>query len=230
MAFDADARFDNHWLAEELNRKARGAFVGVRYAMTPLTTFIVGHGVSRTRFTQAIGRDTDSRETDVRVELHPRALIFGTARFGFQHFQPRTGGVADFRGLIGSGTLGYRLRGLTTLVGTFERVVSFSYLPGTPYYVRQGFGVSVQRQVVPSWDLTLTGERTLHRYRRAGIGPDDVLVGHTDRLLGGSAALGHDLGPRTRISFAFSYHDRRSEFIERRYNGLRAGTTVVYGF
>ncbi len=31
MSFDADARFDGHWLAEELNRRTRAVFVGVRY-------------------------------------------------------------------------------------------------------------------------------------------------------------------------------------------------------
>jgi hypothetical protein len=228
IEFDGDDSLASRQLARELNRDTPAVSAAVRYAVTPLTAFAVTTEVSRSRFREAPIRDTDSRQMLFGVELHPRALISGSARVGYQSFQPLSAAVPDFSGLVGSANLVYRFRATTSLGFSFDRNVSYSYLPVEPYYVREGYGLLVRRQIVPQWDLTVSGERYRHDYRRLLEG--DSLSGHFERVVGATVALGYDLGPRTRFTTGLSYQYRQSDFEERSYDGLRVGTSVAYGF
>jgi hypothetical protein len=229
MAFDGDARFDGHSLAQELNRETQTASAGVRYALTPLTAVVATTEASRVRFSQIRLRDTDSHQAQVGVSLHPRALVSGSARVGYQTFRPRLRTVPDFSGFVGAANVTYRLRESTALGFMLDRLVSFSYLPDEPYYVRVGYGLSVRRQLVPQWDVTVTAARSRHEYRRSGLGPGAAAIGHSDRLFGGTIALGYEVGPRTRITTAISYQTRRSASDDRSYDGFRIGTSFTYG-
>jgi hypothetical protein len=228
MEFDGDDSLASRQLARELNRDTPTVSATVRYTATPLTAFAVTTEVSRSRFREAPIRDTDSRQTQFGVELHPRALISGSARVGYQSFQPLSAAVPDFSGLVGSANLLYRFQASTSLGFSFDRSVSYSYLPVEPYYVREGYGLLVRRQIVPQWDLTVSGERYRHEYRRLLQG--ESTSGRFERVVGATVVLGYDLGPRTRFTTRLSYQYRHSDFEERSYDGLRVGTSLAYGF
>lgn len=230
MAFDADAIFDDHDLATELDRETETLTGDVRYALTPLTAVVVAAERTRARFVRAAIRNTDTQQMRLGVELNPRALIAGTAHVGYQWFRPTDPDVPTFTGLVGSAAVSYGLRQATTFGFIFDRTINFSYLAGEPYYVRQSYGVSVRRQLTPRWDVELSGDRTWHRYRRLLAGPGDDVMGHVDRLLGAGVTVGHDFGPRTRITAGVTYQDRVSDFSDRRFRGLRLGTSIAYGF
>ena len=224
--YNAEGSFSDRYLAYELNRDTPIVSAGVRYVVTPLTTVAVTTEVSEIRFTESSDKDTDSRLTQGSVELNARALISGSARLGYQTFELLSAEVSDFGGIVGSGNLVYRLRPSTSLGFTFDRSVSYSFLPDQPYYVRQGFGLLVRRQIVTQWSLTLSGERYLHQYSHSVLN----LGEQAERVLGGSLTLGYDIGPRTRFTAGLSYENRNSDFDNRSYDGLRLGTSIVYAF
>jgi hypothetical protein len=230
MAFDANAIFDDTYLAQELNRETRTVAAGARYAATPLTEFVVSSDLARTRFTLAPVRDADSQQTLFGVDLAPRALISGSVRAGYQRFRPRNAALPDFDGLIGSADVAYRPRTSTTLGFSFSRNLSHSYFELEPYYVREGFGLSVRRQLVERWDVRMSGGQFWHRYRRTTSAAAATATSRSDALLDAAVELGYQKRPGTRLSVGLSYHDRRSEYEYRSYDGFRLGSSVVYGF
>jgi hypothetical protein len=224
--YNAEGSFSDRYLAYELNRDTPILSAGVRYVLTPLTSLAVTTEVSEIRFAESSDKNTDSRLTQVSVELNPRALISGAARVGYQSFELLSAEAPDFGGVVGSGNLLYRLQPGTALGFTYDRSVSYSFLPDQPYYVRQGFGVLLRRQIVPQWSLTFNGERYQHQYTGVALALDE----QAERVAGGGVTLGYDIGPRTRFTAGLSYQNRKSDFENRSYDGLRVGTSIVYAF
>jgi hypothetical protein len=185
--------------------------------------------MDRTRFTKSPLRDADSRRILLGVDLSPRALINGNVRIGFQRFRPLHPAVPGSNGLVGSGQLNYRLSGSTTLGGLFERGVGFSYFDQGPYYVHQGYGALIRRQIVQRWDAELNVGQSWHNYALAtGLPLVDTVM--AERFLNTGVAVGYQAHPGTRISVAVSYQNRLSDRDDRTYNNVRLGATVVYGF
>jgi hypothetical protein len=230
MAFDGDAVFDEHELDVELDREWRTVGGNVQYTATPLTTVLVSVEESTIRFSHAPIRDTDSRQVLAGVEFNPRALISGSARVGYQRFEPRSSTLPDFGGLVGTASVSYRLSPSTNIGFTFDRRTDFSYLADEPYYLREGYGVLLRRQLVPRWDVEFSVERASHKYRQVQLAQEDTGLGHRERLLRAAAFVGYDVSARTRATFGVTYQDRRSDFTTRRYDGIRAGTSIAYGF
>lgn len=229
-AFESGTVFDDHGLAAELNRESHTFTGGINYRLTPLTAISVFSDVSNIRFTEASFRDTDSNKTLVGVELNPRALISGSARVGYQRFRPRDATLPDFNGVVGDAGVSYRLGPSTSIGFTFNRTPEFSYFVLEPYYVRDGYGLSVRRQLPAQWDVEVDVERTSHRYLQVLLTQGDIEEGHRETLLGGNVTLGYDVGPRTRMTLNLGYQNRYSDFDNRRYDGLRVGASIFYGF
>jgi Putative beta-barrel porin 2 len=229
-AFDGDAVFDTFGLAAELNRESRTFNGSVNYRATPLTTVSLLAQTSGIRFKEASFRDTDSRQMLLGVDLNPRALISGSARVGYRNFRPLNPQLPEFSGLVGSAAVSYRLRSNTVLGFTFDRRTDFSYYIVEPYYVREGYGLTVRRQLTPQWDVELGATRTTHDYMQVLGTQGDRQQGHQESLVTGSATLGYDVGPRTRMIFGLLYQDRRSDISDRKYDGFRVGVSMIYGF
>jgi hypothetical protein len=230
LAFDGDEVFDNFGLAAELNRESLTAGVGVSYRVTPLTTVGIMGDVSEIRFDEASFRDTDTQQMLFRVELNPRALISGSARAGYQRFRPLNSEVPEFNGVVGTASVSYRLRASTSIGFTFDRRTDFSYIIVEPYYIREGYGVSIRRELPAQWDVTLSGARTSHRYLRQLRSENDTLEGHREKLFDSGVTLGYDVGPRTRMTINVAYQTRDSDFEMRGYDGVHAGLSMIYGF
>jgi hypothetical protein len=227
--FNAEGNFSDRQLARQLNRDTPIVSAGLRYVVTPLTSVAVTTDVSRVRFTESPIKDTDSHLTQGSVEFSPRALVSGSARLGYQSFQLLSAEVPDFGGLVGSGNLAYRLSPSTALGFSFDRSLSYSFLPAQPYYLRQGYGLHVRRQIVPQWSLTVSGERYQHQYQSRQV-ELALLDEQAERVLGVALTLGYDIGPRTRFTTGLSYQYRQSDFENRSYDGLRVGTSIVHAF
>jgi hypothetical protein len=229
IAFDADSIFNGTLLALELNRTDQTITAGLRYAATPLTTFSVDGAVDRSRFLQSPIRDSNSFRTVVGVETRPRALVAGSATIGVERFRPLSPAMPDFDGIIGSADLRYRLSGTTTLRCRFERTLASSYLEDDPYYLRQGYELSVRRRLVERWTVDVSGNRFSHRYEHADVLP----AGHIDpdeRFVEGQVAVAFQARQDTTLSVFLTYRDRQSAYAYRTYDSFRIGTAAVYGF
>jgi opacity protein-like surface antigen len=230
LAFDGDEVFDDFGLAAQLNRESLTAGGGIGYRVTPLTTIRLLGDVSRIRFDEASFRDTDTQQMLFGVELNPRALISGSARVGYQRFRPLNSAVPEFNGVVGTASVSYRLRPSTSVGFTFDRRTDFSYIIVEPYYVREGYGLSIRRELPAQLDVTLSASRTSHRYLRLLRPEDDNSEGHRERFFDLALTFGYDVGPRTRMTVDLGYRKRNSDFDVRGYDGVGFGVSIIYGF
>jgi hypothetical protein len=234
--FDGDAIFDGTYLAQELNRDTRTFSGSLNYKASPLTTLSVTAETSRILFTDAPVRDATSWQTIGGLDFNPRALLSGTASLGYQQFQSLRGTLPEFDGLVGSGKVYYRLAPGTRLGFSYERNLDYSYSDDDPYYVRQGYGGSVRRQILDRWDVELGGGRFRHHYQastyQTGSSPVAPVIRPTreDLIVDGTFSLGYQARPGTRVVVALIYSERESNVILHGYNNLRLAASFAYGF
>ena len=137
--------------------------------------------------------------------------------------------LPDFDGVVWSAGVKYRLRGATTLGLIADRNIAYSYLEQQPYYLRQGYGVSVRRQIVSRWDAEVSGGQFWHHYQQFATASAAELV-PDETFIDAAFTIGYQARPGTRISGGLAYRDRRSGAGYRSYNSLRVGTAIIYGF
>jgi hypothetical protein len=226
--FNDEGSVTDRALAEAFNRDEPRVSGGVRFILTPLTSISGSTDVTRIRFVESSVRDADSYQTQFGLDLNANALISGSARVGYQKFDLLSPTLEDYSGVIASGNLLYRLQTATSLGFTFDRSVSYSFLPLQPYYVRAGFGGLFRRQVVSNWELNVSAERFRHEYRSL-LAP--TTEDYSERVVEGTVSIGYGLGPRTRFTTGVTYSNRRSEELDARtYDGIRVGGSIYYTF
>ena len=111
--YDQDAEFQGENLAFQLNRTMTGGGVGLRYALTPLTSLTVSADRTQDRFEFSRCATRIRRRSPVVCRLDPQALIKGSATFGYRNFQPLVPGLPDYQGATALGALSYTLLGAT---------------------------------------------------------------------------------------------------------------------
>jgi hypothetical protein len=232
VAFDADTTFNNVNLREVLNRETRLASASVRHAVTPLTTLVLRGEAGTDRFDFSPLRDSDTVRVMPGVEFKPVALISGSAFLGFRRFDPASSTLESFSGVVANAALSYTLLGTTRFTVTADRDVTYSYERVQPYYVVDGYGLAIRRQIVGRTDVTGSVHRQTFTYRDQllpGAVPADLdRVDVTRTWLG---SIGYRLGESTRAGIGLVYRERESNSARfRDYSGFRFVTTVDYGF
>jgi hypothetical protein len=135
-----------------LNRDTNGFSATARYQRTPLTTLAVRTETYRDRFISAPLRDGNTLRVQPGVEFRPRALVSGSAYLGYGRIEALHDELPDFRGVVGSARLRFRLPRAATLEFSGDRDLGFSYEELQPYFVLDGLGVTVRRQIVGRFD------------------------------------------------------------------------------
>jgi len=230
--FDAGATFNDVNLREVLNRSTRTASVSVRHEITPLTTLVLRTEAGNDRFEFSPLRDAGTLRVMPGVEFKPVALISGSGFVGFRRFSPRSSSLEAFSGVVASAALSYTLLGSTRFTVTAERDVTYSYERVQPYYVIDGYGFIVRRQIVGRTDVTGGMQRQTYTYRDLllpGAAASDLDRVDITRTWSGS--FGYRVGQATRVGFGTIYRERDSNSARfRDYAGFRFVTTVDYGF
>ena len=234
VRFDGDAVFSGSYLEDVLNRDSRGVSATARYRRTPLTTIVVRAEKSRERFASSPLRDADTLRIEPGVEFRPPALISGSGYLGVRRLDPLHKELPAFRGMVGSGRLRFRLPGAATVEFAGDRDLSYSFERLQPYYVVDGYGVTLRRQIVRRFDASVTGQRQLYSYRDL-IVPDRVTTrpgaGRQDTTVIYSMSVGYIPNRDSRVGVVVSRMSRDSNAYQYAvYEGFRVGTTVTYGF
>ena len=112
-----------------------------------------------------------------------------------------------------------------------ERDVTYSYEPLQPYFVVDGYGLTVRRHLAGKVDVTAGGQRYTYAYRDlllpGAVSGDRTRVDTTDVW---SAGIGYRLGQSARVGVGAAYRVRQSNSSRfRDYEGLRFVTTIEYG-
>lgn len=229
--FDAGAQFEGTWLRDVLNRRESALEASARYKVTPLTTFTLDGEIGRERFQHSPQRDANSVSVVPGFEFD--ALLRGSAKVGWRRLKMLTPGMPDFSGAVASVDLNYTLLGATRFGIGVTRDIEYSYWVDEPYYVRTGTTLSVTQAVGGPWALVARMGLQRLAYRRVsavaqGFSPAEH--GRLDRVRLFGGGLSYRLGPDVRLGFDANYFSRSSDYRHRHYRGLRAGTSVTYGF
>lgn len=230
-------------LREALNRRSESLAGAVKYAVTPLTTFVVKADRSQDRFEFSEDRDTDTLRVTPGVEFNTRALISGSAYVGVRRFNTKSDALDDFNGLVASAALAYTLLGRTTFIFTAERDAMYSFEPLQPYYVVDSYGLTIRHRFAGRFDVTTGAGRHQYTYRDlatpAGTVPPGTTPSPATRLAGErvdlthsySISLGYYLRRDLRLGFGTTYWQRESNSAAYRdYDALRTGVSLTYGF
>ena len=230
LEFDADASYNEVNLREALNRSTTTRSAEARYAVTPLTTVLFRTEASTDRFELSPVRNADSLTLLPGVEFKPLALVSGNAHVGYRRFRPESSGLEPFAGLVASAALSYTFRGSTRVTVTADRDLTYSYERSQPYFVVDGAGVSVRRQIVGAFDVTAAVQRRQYSYRNLVLpGFTSVDPNRVDVTRTWSGSLGYRLGGTMRAGFGAAYRQRSTTDPRYRdYSGFRFITTLDY--
>jgi hypothetical protein len=230
VSYDEGSIFDSTSLRETLSRRTQSASLAFHHDVTPLTraSFRTTYGVERFDYTPA--RNATNVAVVPGVEFKPLALVAGSAAVGVRRFRPENPLIQDFTGVIAHANLAYTLQGFTRFRFSADRDLAFSYSQSAPYYVRNQYGIGVDRHLGGKFDVTGDVAWLMHRYKViAGIEPvsDKPPV---DRLTTWSLGVGYRLARARRVGFDVTYRERSSNtafFIP--YSGLRVMWSVDSG-
>jgi hypothetical protein len=234
VRFDGDAFFSGSYLEKVLNRDSRGVSATLRYRRTPLTTIVVRTERLQERFASSPLRDADTLRIEPGVEFRPPALIAGSGYLGVRRLTPVHDELPGFKGMVGSGRLRFRLPGATSVEFAGDRDLSYSYEPLQPYYIADGYGVTVRRQIVRRFDASVSAQHQLYSYRDLrGSQLTSASSGRQrqDTTQVYSVSVGYTLNRESRVGIGLSKVSRNSNAASFAvYDGIRFGTTVTYGF
>ncbi|HYM24995.1 MAG TPA: outer membrane beta-barrel protein [Vicinamibacterales bacterium] len=227
--FDAGDTFLGTNLHDELNRTSNIYGVEVRHQLTPLTSISGDVSHETDRFTFNPLRDANQTSVNGAIKFDPFALIKGSATIGYKDFAPLATDLPAYRGLVSTVDVSYTLLGATRFAFQVKRDISFSFDDAEPYYLQTGFNGSITQQIFGPFDAVVRGGVQHLGYRDrtdAVVAVED----RTDTVRSYGGGIGYHFGQDVRLGFNIDKQTRTSPVPEREYSGLRAGTSLTYGF
>jgi Putative beta-barrel porin 2 len=211
-------------LASLLGDTATVRGVGVRYALTPLTT--VGAEVERDneRLPLAPERNANGLRVTSLVEFRPLALVSGAARMGVRSRTFSDRSAPSFQGMVTNVDLSYTLLARTRFTVRSQRDLSYSYRPGERDYLQTGTEGMVTHRLGTAWDIG------------GSVGRFKLLYGLIERSPRAERVhyYGVDVGRtmlRSRVGFQVARQTRSSDFSAgRQYEEMRISSSVTYSF
>ena len=140
-------------LARALNSQAVALTGLMRYRATPLTAVTLEAETRTERFEFSPTRDNTSWSLVPGVEFGPRAIITGGAHVGYRHVRGLDQSLPTFSGPVGSVDLSHQLLGATTIGFTAQRDLEFSFSLLEPYYVAEGYGLSISQRLTRAFEM-----------------------------------------------------------------------------
>jgi hypothetical protein len=231
LDYDTNSIYLGTDLSDVLNFTGRGEGASLRYTLTPLTTIGVTADRGRHRFDSAPERNSESLSVTPMVEFNPRALISGSASFGFRQRKFRSGTAPDFNGSVASADLTYTLLGRTRFTVIGRRQLEYSYVVGRADYVESTLALVVNQRFGDSWDVGGSLSRSLLSYGDVtSLTDSSVVITFPDEsIIGWSVDAGYRLS-RTRIGLRIDQRQRDASAQLRAYDRFRIGSTLTYEF
>lgn len=222
-----DAVFLGSSLQQSLDRDSIAYGAKLKSIRTPKTTLTLTTDVSHDRFRFTNARNADIFRLLPGVEFAPRALISGSAQVGFKRFQTLSPTLPNFSGLIANLDLGYTLLGSTRFGVNATRDVDYSYERQQPYYLVNGVGLSVRRELFGGNDVIVAGQRIRYSYQLEASSP--LITDPHEATNRYSLDIGHRLQNTARLGFGIGHVKRDSRLGPgRNYEGWTFGMSFVY--
>jgi hypothetical protein len=172
--YEDGQRFRGVDLKESLDRKERSYTGGVRYAVTPLTTVVLGGTYGQSLFPNHL-RDAKTYTVGPQLEFSPDAGIRGRASMGIQRFKPGDPALKEFLGITFNAGVNWTLWGRTGFELLSGRNVSYSFKDNEPYYLLTTGRFGVTQKAFGPVDLSAAVERQAlsYRFRRGAVAGAD---------------------------------------------------------
>jgi hypothetical protein len=229
LDFAENSFFKDIDLRDELSYVTTATGLSVRHELTPLTSVSMSVARSTDRFKTSPDRDSDSTSVAGTIVFNTFAIIKGSASLGYRDFRPLDPGLPGFKGTTGSANLSYTLMGATRFAIVAKRDVDYSYDLAQPYYVETGYDLTIAQQIFGPFDvMARLGRHALAYRNREGITltvPDRV-----DHTRSYGVGVGYHMGKELRLGFNFDKVRRESDVADRRFNNVKFGTAITYGF
>lgn len=218
-------------LDDALNRSGRLAEAGMRHAVTPLTTLSILAGYEEQQVGDDHLRDLKRYTFGPTVEFSPEAAIRGRASVGFEMFEPENPELTRRMGVTYLASLNWSLYGRTVFDLGGVRNISYSYLDTDPYYQLTNVRLQVSQPLAGRFDLFASGNWNHMAYRwRLAAGSNDARSPRVDRVIGGSAGVGVNIGRGFSVRLGLEKTRRRSvEDPLQNYSRARILSTVTVG-
>jgi hypothetical protein len=230
LDYDINSIYLGTDLSQVLNYSARGEGAALLYALTPFTTIGIRADRQRHRFDSAPDRDSNSFSVTPTVAFSPRALISGSASFGFQQRRFLAGTAPTSNGSVASADLTYTLLARTRFTVMGRRQLEYSYVVGRTDYLDSSLTFAVNQRLSDSWDVGGGITRSRLSYGGVNSPTDSELVTFPDEaIIGWIVDAGYRLG-RTRIGVRIDHRARQASAQLRGYERLRIGSTLTYEF
>jgi hypothetical protein len=231
LDYDTNTFYQGTDLSQVLNYTGRGVGTSLRYVLTPLTTIGVTVDRQHDRFDSAPDRNSESFNVTPMVEFNPRALISGSASFGFRHRKSVAGTAPDYNGSVANADLTYTLLGRTRFTVNGRRQLEYSYVVGRMDYVDASLTLGVSQRFADSWDVGGSITRSRLSYGNVSSPTDStVTIAFPDEtIIGWMAETGYNFA-RTRVGVRVERFERKATAQLRAYQRLRIGSTLTYEF
>lgn len=227
LEYFAGEEFRGIDLSRTMNSSADLYEAGLRFALTPLTTWETTVGIQHDRFVSSPARDADSNRLNSVLIFSPSAVIQGRASVGYRDFKPKDAQLAGYKGVVWMGGLTYTNGGLK-LDGGFERDVRYSYQELQPYYLTRMVRLTATQVIVRNVDVLGSWTRTAMDYRAFQQGTEPV---RTDTLRTAIIGAGYRLGITARLGINFEWSRRESDLASiYAYDRRRIYGSLNYGF
>jgi hypothetical protein len=226
--FNAMEVFLGTRLRDTLDQRDQGLRLELRRRLSTKTTARLTADTIRSTFQFSPDRNSSGYRVTAGAEFLATALIAGSARVGFRQFTPANPAIPGYTGLTGDADLSYTLLGATRFTGRWKRDLTYSYQQAQPYYIMNGVGGSIRRQLAGRFDVIVGADRDVSSYRNLSSAP--ASVARVDINTAYTADLGMRINRLSRVGFAVSQTDRRSNAQSSRdYTRRRMGLSFTYG-
>jgi hypothetical protein len=232
LDYDVNSIYLGTDLARVLNFTSRGEGASLRYTLTPLTTIGIAATSQRDRFESNHDRNANGFSITPMIEFNPRALISGSASYGFRKRRFVAGTFPGFSGSVANADLTYTLLGRTRITVTGRRQLEYSFLGILADYLDSSLSFGVTQRISNSWDVGGSVTHSRLSYGDVVSSSTDIepMITYPDEtVIGWSADAGYSLA-RTRIGVRVEQRTRQASAQLRGYERFRIGSTLTYQF
>jgi len=229
MRFEQGVVFGRANLRDELTRGSHAYHVGLRHALTPLTTAALTVRQQTSTFDFAVRRNNTALRVAPALVFRPNALISGTAEVGFMRFSTTDASIRDYRGSIARVDLAYVLRGVTRFSAQVGRDLLPSAVPSETFFLQTGMGANISHRASERWDVHTGVSRQRLTYGTSGS-VDATTIRPSETFQSVTAGVGFRVSRGLRIGGRWEQLKRDSVGLSRAYDNTRVMTSFNFRF
>lgn len=212
--------FDGVDLREALDHKSEEIRGYGRIVLTDVNDFVAGVERTRVRFRFSTLRDSDDYFYFAGFESAAEARLGLNLKIGWKEQRHVDPTVQGFRGIVGSGSVGFIVKDFMKMDVGGRRAINLSYEELYPYYLEEGADFRSHIRFSQHFDLVFDGRVNWLKYGTTVTGET---IDRKDRamVLGGEFGYFFGGASGTRVGVRYEYATRRSPVDIKNYSRSR---------